>query len=361
MARNAEAVGENTYGFDAIRGVQAGKEFFVVICPLNIVGKMFHNVEYEISPKERAQRTLNQSRIPVIVKYMLDNPKEYIFSSLTAAVDGNMSFEPAPHLGPDGKIGRLTIDMGARFLLNDGQHRKHAIDEALKERPELRSESISIMFVKDKELKRCQQMFADLNKNAMKPSKSLNILYDQRDEFSQFVVELTETVEAFKNRVNLEKTSIGAGDTDAFTLNGVLDATKKFLGKTKIKEITDEEKQLAEKFWNTLSDILPEWQHLIKKSMKPKEIRDAFVNTNTNCLNALGLVGRVIRETYPDDWAKKLTKLRKIDWSRTNPLWVGNLMQDGKLVRTTVGIEMGADAILKECGIANRVKKRRKK
>ncbi|MDA8030040.1 MAG: DNA sulfur modification protein DndB [Alphaproteobacteria bacterium] len=354
-------MGENTYGFDAIRGIQAGKEFFVITCPLNIVVKMFHNEEYEIPPDLRSQRILNERRIPVMAQYILDNPKEYIFSSLTAAVDGNMRFEPAPHLGPDGRIGRLTIDMGARFLLNDGQHRKHAIESALKQKPDLRSESISIMFVQDTDLKRCQQMFADLNKNAMKPSKSLNILYDHRDSFSQFVVKLTKNVEAFKGRVDYEKTSIGNRDTNAFTLNGVLDSTKKLLGRGRVRKLNDEEKWIVEKFWNTLSDILPEWQHLIKGTMTPRDLRGMFVNTNTNCLNALGIVGRVIREAHPDDWVKKMTLLRKIDWSRSNALWDGNLMQDGKLVRTTVGIEMGADAILKECGIPHTTKKRRKK
>ena len=349
--RGKEARSDNTYGFDAIRGVQAGQEFFVVVCPLNNVVKMFYNVEYELPPDLRSQRVLNKARIPVISKYILDNPAEYIFSSLTASVDGVMRFEPAPHLGPDGRVGRLTIDMGAKFLLNDGQHRRHAIEEALKERPELRSEFISIMFVRDKGLARSQQMFADLNKNAVKPSKSLNILFDRRDTFSQFVVKMAGDVPAFRDRVDLEKTTIGNRDTNAFTLNGVLDATKKLLGRSKTSKITDDEKKAALDFWTALSGILPEWRHLIDGTMTPKEIRDTFVNTHTNCLNALGIAGRAFREKHGERWIKKLRALERVDWSRSNPLWDGNLMQDGKLVRTTVGIQMGADAILAECGM----------
>ena len=48
-----------------------------------------------------------------------------------------------------------------------------------------------------------------VNKNAVKPSKSLNILYDTRDKYSQFIVELAGNLEIFKNRVELEKTTIG--------------------------------------------------------------------------------------------------------------------------------------------------------
>lgn len=354
-------VGENTYSFDAIRGVQAGEEFFVVICPLSIIPKMFHNDEYEIAPDQRYQRTPNTKRIPVIKQYILDNPKEYIFSSLTASVDGNTEFQSAPHLGPEGKTGRLTIDLGARFLLNDGQHRKHAIEEALKENPRLKNESISIMFVKDNGLKRSQQMFADLNKNAMKPSKSLNILFDHRDTFSQFIVKITKNIEVFKGRVDYEKTSIGNRDKKTFTLNGILDATKKMLGKNRIKKLTEEETQDVQKFWEVLSDTLPEWRHLIRGNMTPKEIRHTFVNTSTNCLNSLGLVGRVMRDRHPNTWTKKIAMLRNIDWSRENPMWDGNLIQDGKLIRTTVGIEMGANAILKKCGMDPIFKKTRRK
>ena len=64
-----------------------------------------------------------------------------------------MKFVPAPHQGPDGTIGRLYIDMNARMLINDGQHRRRAIEEALKEKQSLGYESISIVFFRDRGLK----------------------------------------------------------------------------------------------------------------------------------------------------------------------------------------------------------------
>ena len=41
------------------------------------------------------------------------------------------------------------------------------------------------MFFLDVGLRRCQQMFADLNRNAIRPSKSLGVLYDHRDDIAQ--------------------------------------------------------------------------------------------------------------------------------------------------------------------------------
>ena len=223
----SDLTNSETYSFDAIRGIQANREYYVVICPMKIIPKLFIFNEYEIPAKLRAQRILRESRIPALTDYILSNPNEYIFSSLTASVDGSMNFIPSSHLGPEGKIGRLSIDMSSKLLINDGQHRRKAIESALMENPNLGNESISVVFFEDRGLKRSQQMFADLNKNAVKPSKSLNILYDNRDKYSQFIVELVDNLEIFKNRVDLEKTTIAKHAKEVFTLGGISDPTNR--------------------------------------------------------------------------------------------------------------------------------------
>jgi hypothetical protein len=54
------------YTFPAMRGVQARREFFVAMCPLRLVSKIFLFDEQEIPPELRAQRVLNRARIPAI-------------------------------------------------------------------------------------------------------------------------------------------------------------------------------------------------------------------------------------------------------------------------------------------------------
>ena len=83
----------------------------------------------------------------------MDNPDEYIFSSLTASIDGKMNFIPAPHLPPEGKIGKLYIDMNSTLVINDGQHRSKAIEKALRDKPSIGYESISVVFFEDKGFK----------------------------------------------------------------------------------------------------------------------------------------------------------------------------------------------------------------
>ena len=346
------SVGSETYGFDAIRGVQAGHEFYVVMCPLKIIPKLFIFNDYDIPPELRAQRILRESRIPAIKNYILNNPNDYIFSSLTASVDGTMKFTPAPSLGQDGKLGRLYVAMDSRLLINDGQHRRKAIEEALKERPDLGHEMISVVFFQDTGLKRSQQMFSDLNKNAVKPTKSLNILYDHRDEFSKFIVSLVNLIEIFEGRVELEKTSISNRSTKVFTLSGISDASLRFLGKPRVGvKISDEEKSLVKEFWEEVSKNMPEWQLLLENKITPFELRKGFINTHTNLLNALGITGNVILEQHPDNWKEKIRGLKNIDWSRSNPDWEGRFLLNGQMTKLARGIQLAANIILQKCDV----------
>ena len=193
--------------FEAIRGIQAGRHFFVAMCPLRQIPRLFLFAEEELPSELRAQRNLSRARVPSIAKYIVDNPTEYVFSSLTASVDGETRFEPYRE-GREIDMGHLLIPMSARIVINDGQHRRAAIEEALKQVPQLGDETISVVFFQDLNLSRCQQMFADLNRHATKPTKSLGILYDHRDALAQLVRRLTVDVPTFKDLTEMEKTSI---------------------------------------------------------------------------------------------------------------------------------------------------------
>jgi DNA sulfur modification protein DndB len=242
--------------------------------------------------------------------------------------------------------------MDSRLLINDGQHRRKAIEEALKEKMELGKEMISVVFFKDDGLKRSQQMFSDLNKNAVKPTKSLNILYDHRDEFYRFVVSMINLVDVFKNKVELEKTTISNRSTKAFTLNGIADASLKLLGLTKTKKLDKKDEETIKEFWKTVSENIPEWQLLLKGDVAPSTLRKEFVNTHTNLLNALGIAGKFIIKEYPDDWKTKLRNLKKIDWSRDSPEWEGRLIKHGQMQKQLIAIDLAANIIMQKCGLS---------
>jgi len=241
--------------------------------------------------------------------------------------------------------------MDSRLLINDGQHRRQAIEEALEENSDLGHDMISIVFFEDKGLKRSQQMFSDLNKNSVKPTKSLNILYDHRDEFAKFIVTISHELEIFSGRVELEKTAISNRSTKFFTLNGIADATRKFLG-IKGTKISIKQQNIAKEFWNEITKNIPEWQLLVQKRVTASELRQEYAHSHTNLLNSLGIVGNVLVNDHPSDWKQKLTSLRDINWSRTNPDWEGQLMLNGRMLKSKLGIELAANTILKKCGVS---------
>ena len=210
-----------SYTFPALRGLQAGQAYYVAMCPLKLLPRLFLFDENELPPELRAQRTLNTSRIPEISRYILDNRNDYAFSAITASIDGEVRFEPADMGDGASDVGKLVVPMSARFVINDGQHRRAAIETALREQPDLGEETMAVVFYLDAGLHRSQQLFADLNKHAIRPTKSIGILYDNRDPLACLSRELAERVVCFKGLVEMEKTTISNRSIKLFTLSAI--------------------------------------------------------------------------------------------------------------------------------------------
>jgi DGQHR domain-containing protein len=126
----------------------------------------------------RAQRALNKKRAESISEYMLDNRDTYVLPALTASVDKAMAFEALEGIE---QLGTLHIPMSATMLINDGQHRRLAIEMALRNDETLRHETAPVQIHFDQGLQRSQQIFADINSKAVKPSSAINALYDHRN------------------------------------------------------------------------------------------------------------------------------------------------------------------------------------
>lgn len=342
-----------TLTFPAIRGVQAKREFYSVMCSFRTIYHHFKfNKDPEIPPELKTQRKLRESRIPEISNYILNNDDNYVFSSVTVSVGQKLTFNPIASKGSDSKLGTLVIPLDAIILINDGQHRVAAIKSVYEQNPKLGSEKISVVVFPDRGLKRSQQMFADLNKHATKPTKSLGLLYDHRDAFSKFIVNLANDVEIFYGRTEMERTNISNRSTKFFTLNGIAEATKQLL-KLKTKSISPEKQKLAVEYWTMVSKNIPEWNLLMEKKITPSELRREYVHAHTNILNALGMVGNVI--TNHENWKKRMKKLQKIDWNKSSPIWQDKVVMDGKMIKNRLGIKRAANTILEHLGVDEKI------
>lgn len=334
--------------FPAIRGQQAGREFFISMCPLRLIPKVFLFDEDELVPELRAQRVLNRGRLPEMSRYILDNPDSYVFSALTASIDGEVQFEGAGDSAHGGRVGILRIPMQARFVINDGQHRRAAIDVALKERPELGDESIAVVFFLDAGLKRSQQMFADLNRHAIRPSPSIGILYDHRDEDAAIVREMVLTSKVFRGLVEMEHTTLGVRSRKLFTLSGLYTGTRALLQGHCTERAEAVEK--ARDFWEACADAIPDWRAVHDRRATSGELRREFIHSHGIALQALGMTGNRLLVSDPNvEMRKALSKLRGLDWSRANTdLWEGRAMVGGRISRSSSNVILTANVLMQQ-------------
>jgi DNA sulfur modification protein DndB len=333
------------YSIPAIRGIQAKKEYYVAMFPVKFLPALFEKAEADLPPELKAQRILNTTRIPTMTRYIVDNENDYVFSSLTASISEKVDFIPSDSTGVGRDIGTLKVPFNAKVLINDGQHRRAAIEAALAERPELETETISIVFYIDLDLKRSQQMFADLNRHAVRPSTSLGILYDHRDSLAQLCANLVQKVPAFIGMTEKENTKISNRANKLFTLSGIYKATSVLIDYRNGDDITKKQEQLARQFWIEVSKNIPDWIAAKERKIAPYVLRQDYIHTQGIALHAIAIAGNaLVKET--NDWKKQLSGLRSIDWSRDNhALWDGRAIVHGRINKGSKHIALTANAI----------------
>lgn len=339
------------YSFPAIRGIQAKGEYFVIMCPLNILSKLFiFNEDQEVPPEYRAQRILNKNRIPEIAEYIINNPGGYVFSSLTASVDGEFEFIPIDNEKFKNN-GLLKLSMESILLINDGQHRKYAIEEAIKVNPNLKDETISIVLFVDKGLKRSQQIFSDLNKHAVNVSKSIGILYDSRDEVAILTKEIINSIKYLKSYTDLENSTLSKFSNKLFTLSNIYKSNKKIIGRKPIN--SNGLKKFINDYWSFLINDFVDWQIVFNKKTNAYNSRKESISSYGVVLEALGIVGNYIYDNNLKDWKNYLTKINEINWSRSNlEDWDKRVISSsGRISKNSKCIRLTANLIKQKIGL----------
>lgn len=338
------------YVFPAIRGIQARHEYYVSMCPLRLIPKLFVFDDDEIGPELRAQRVLNKSRLPEIANYILGNRESYTFSALTASIDSDVKFEPFDQQGEGKNLGLLHIPMSARFIINDGQHRRASIEIALKENPELGDETIAVVFFLDIGLERCQQMFADLNRYAIRPTKSIGVLYDHRDDVAKLTKLVVLRSTFFADLVDKEHSTLSLKSRKLFTLSAIYNATLSLLENHEF-ESDNERVEVVRDFWEEVAKQFPEWDLVRQGKMLAREVRADFLHSHGIALQAIGRVGNILLSDRKR-WRRELAKLKQIDWTRGNAgLWEGRAMLGGRVSKANINVILTTNVLKEKLGI----------
>ncbi|MCC5968800.1 MAG: DNA sulfur modification protein DndB [Pararhodobacter sp.] len=335
------------YAFPAIRGVQAGREYYVSMCPLRLIPKIFLFDEEELTPELRSQRTLNKARIPEMTRYLTEQEDTYVFSAITASVDAELVFDAVSQ--ENDRLGVLRIPMSGTFIINDGQHRRAAIEAALKLNPRLGEESIAVVFFSDVGLARSQQMFADLNRYAIRPSTSISLLYDHRDTGAEMTRRLVLEAEPFRDLVEMERSTLSARSRRLFTFSAIYHATNALLADA--SDDSEASLKTAKAFWEEVAKQLPEWNQVRRGRLASGEVRQDLIHSHGVVLQALGKAGAALLREVPQDWRARLKALSEIDWSRNSPIWAGRAVVGGRLSKATQNVTLTANYIKKSLGL----------
>ncbi len=340
---------DSTLRFPVIRGLQARREYYVAMWTLRMMRQISIFNEDELPPELRAQRILNKGRIPEITGYILDNPDDYVFSALTVSVDSEVEFEPVP--GQD-KLGMLKVPMDAKFIINDGQHRRASIIAALEQRPELAHETIAVVFFLDIGLERCQQMFADLNRHAIRPSRSIGLLYDHRNEQAKLAKLVILASDFFREIVDMEKSSLAKRSRKLFTLSAFYNACADLVAGLATGDLPHDA-AIAREFWEEVAKHFPAWGQVREGRMPASEVREGFIHSHGIALQAIGKAGNALLTQHPKDWKKRLAALEKIDWSRGNAkVWEGRALIGGKVSKVTTNVTLTTNVIKTALGLS---------
>ncbi|SFC59988.1 DNA sulfur modification protein DndB [Streptomyces aidingensis] len=321
------------------------------MCPLRLIPKIFLFDEEEIAPEVRAQRVLNKGRLPALTRYILDNPDDYVFSALTASIDGDIRFESAAGDGFGRRLGQIRIPMEARFLINDGQHRRAAIEVALKENPDLGDESIAVVFFHDTGLARSQQMFADLNRHAVRPSRSIGVLYDQRDAVAEITRLLAMRSTVFRQHVEMESSTLSARSSKLFTLSALHSANQALLQGLSLDK--RQAAELAQAFWEKVDSLLPEWGLVRSRALAARDVRKDYIHSHGIALHALGRVGNTLLRESVDAavWGSRLDRLTDVDWARSNSDWEGRAIIGGRVSKSHAQLALTVNYLRKALGL----------
>lgn len=334
------------YRFPVVRGKQAKMQYYIAMVPLKMLIRLFPVDDEEfVLPEYRAQRKLNEARIPIISKYILNNRDSYVFSALAASIDGEYQFEAN---GNNPNLGILEVSMDAHFLINDGQHRKSAIFAALKEDPSLGEETISIVFYADKGLKRSQQIFTDLNKNAVKTSNSIAELYDSRDSLAVITRNVIWNIEFLNTYTDKEKDILGKYSSSLFTLNTFYSANKLIIG----NKLLEGGERFLLRYWNSVVKHMRLWNDLQNREITKVDLRENYIATQSIVIQAFGRVGNYLYENDLEP-EKTLKSIERINWSRSAKHWyLRAIGKNGRIITNKKATLLIANIIKNEIGVS---------
>ena len=314
----------------AMRGVQAGREFYMAMCHMSFIAKHLPYPQNNVPADKVIQRHINKARIPKIAEYLVKYYDDYVLPPIIASIDGEIEWEPLSADSENMQVGILKIPDSADLIINDGQHRCAAIQHALQKRPELKYETLGVIFYIDRGVKRARQMFSDLNGHPVRSNQNINATFDSRQYLPQLTKRVIENSALLRGRVELFASGCAIGSPRIFTISALTKSNRVLLDGI-ISQDIETDAAICSRYWTVLEENLPEIEKLVPETITAREIKENYFYPYSIALQTLAAVANQLIKESPDTWEEQLAGIQKINWRRDNNEWEGRAMSGGRL------------------------------
>lgn len=313
-----------------LRGIQAGRQYFMAMCPLSFIVKHLPFPPESLPPEKVIQRQINKSRIPKIADYLVKYFDDYILPPIIASIDGEVQFQPLSEERQSLQLGILHVPESADMIINDGQHRCAAIKHALDRRPDLKMETLGVVFYIDRGVKRARQMFSDLNGHPIRTNRNITTTFDSRPYLSAVTKLTIERCSILRDRVEMFASSCAAGSPRIFTISA-LDKAHGLLLRDLLTQEVQRDADTCTRFWAVLETCLPQVSDMVAGKTMAQNVKETYFYPYSIALQGLAAsVNQLIKER-PKTWERDLAAVGRLDWRRSNSEWEGRAMNAGRL------------------------------
>ena len=367
----------------AIPGVlyrQGERNVFSSSLPLHLAVKIatIDSAKKKGDPSQYRNRPLDNGHVKEIAKY-LERPGKFVLPSITFNTNKRMRVFTVNYDAP-AKAGVFLLSLGDPFYVTDGQHRLKAIEEALRQRPGLASDAIGVTFIEEANLDQIHQDFVDCAQSKS-IGAALLVEYDGREPLNMLTRLVGRDTQVLDGKV--EKVgNVGKNSSMLFTSNQVKQGMLHALvgdwslynddmrekAQEKIDEVGVPEvvaKRMVE-FLDAFTEFNDQWCDVKDDAgaglVDIPALRADYLHFTGAGLLVICGVGHSILGAEAPGWAsggfsyeqrELVERLAGIDWSKSSPLWKGNLVGDqGNVTPHKVAVVLAVAKVKRDLGIS---------
>ena len=352
---------------------QGRRNHLVFSLPFNLLLEMAKlqtadNKKHKSNAEELINRPLMPQHVDEIAKYLLETDNyilpPFIFnSSIPIKV---FAFGQGAV-----KLGYAVIPASIELYVTDGQHRLKAMEKAIKERPDLRNDSVTVLVVQEEDIDQIHQDFADCAKNKPIPP-ALLAAFDVSNVLAKLTRQITRDLVIFTGRIDKISRTVGKDPSYLFTMNQLRICMAEFLFGSSRKEVIESRSNqqkgelnvLLEKakiFYMEFAKINDVWKPLTQPASKTVNLdlyslRQERIDFNTVGLQIISKVGHLIffgKEFTNEQQNVLIRALANLDYRRDATLWQNNVVIDGndgskKIISQMAAVDKAFKAAVKE-------------